>query len=119
MKFSRRMIAAAVAVAAVSQGAGLASAKHHPVPPPHPPPVPPPHPPPVPPPHPPPVPPPHPPPVPPPHPPPVPPPHPPPPHPPPPHYNGRKLQGFNSKVNKIAAATNRQAERRNLMSYFY
>ena len=70
-------------------------------------------------PHPPPVPPPHPPPVPPPHPPPVPPPHPPPPHPPPPHYNGRKLQGFNSKVNKIAAATNRQAERRNLMSYFY
>ena len=77
----------------------------HPVPPPHPPPVPAPHPPP-------PVPPPHPPP-------PVPAPHPPPPHPPPPHYNGRKLQGFNNKVNKMAAATNRQSERRNLMSYFY
>merc|ERR1719461_670307 len=100
------MIAAAVAVAAVSQGAGLASAKHPPVPPPHPPPVPPPHPPPVPPPHPPPVPPPPPPP------PPVPPPHPPPP------YHGRKLQGFNSKTNKNAAATNRQAERRNLLSFF-
>merc|ERR1719453_1747241 len=46
---------------------------------------------------------------------PVPPPHPPPvpappPPPPPPHYNGRKLQGFNNKVNKMAAATNRQSE---------
>ena len=49
----------------------------------------------------------------PPHPPPVPPPHAPPP------YHGRKLQGFNSKVNKMAAATNRQADRRSLLSYFY
>ena len=46
----------------------------------------------------------------------------PPPHPPPhapPPYHGRKLQGFNSKVNKMAAATNRQADRRSLLSYFY